>query len=417
MTDWQARIADRVDENFAAETAFLRELVRLPTDTPPGDNAPHAQLTAELLEAMGYRAERHAVPAAEVKAAGLTSLTNLIVRRRFGAGPVMALAAHGDVVPPGDGWTKPPYAGLIEDGRMFGRGVAVSKSDFATYAFALRALEAVGAPLQGTVELHFTYDEEYGGLLGPGYLLQHGLSKPDMAIAAGFSYAVVTAHNGCLQLEASLRGRAAHAAMPESGSDALAAAVDVLNALYAERRSYASIRSSFEGIATPSLNVGVIAGGINTNVVPDKVTLRLDRRIIPEEKSEQVEARLAQVMRQAVEGKPGISLEIRRLLLAAALRPNLAQARLAETVQRHASAVFGEPIGLTASPLYTDARLYGEAGLPVVLYGAGPRTLLQANAKRADENILLADLRRATIVIARVLLDLLGADTGRAMQA
>jgi succinyl-diaminopimelate desuccinylase len=417
MTDWQARIADRVDENFAAETAFLRELVRLPTDTPPGDNAPHAHYTAELLEAMGYRAERHAVPAAEVKAAGLTSLTNLIVRRRFGAGPVLALSAHGDVVPPGDGWTKPPYAGLIEDGRMFGRGVAVSKSDFATYAFALRALEAVGAPLRGTVELHFTYDEEYGGLLGPGYLLRHGLSQPDMAIAAGFSYAVVTAHNGCLQLEASLRGRAAHAAMPESGSDALAAAVDVLNALYAERRSYASIRSSFEGIATPSLNVGVIAGGINTNVVPDKVTLRLDRRIIPEEKSEQVEARLAQVMRQAVEGKPGISLEIRRLLLAAALRPNLAQARLAETVQRHASAVFGEPIGLTASPLYTDARLYGEAGLPVVLYGAGPRTLLQANAKRADENILLADLRRATIVIARVLLDLLGADTGRAMQA
>jgi len=417
MTDWQARIADLVDENFAAEIAFLRELVRLPTDTPPGDNAPHAQHTAKLLQAMGYRAEQHAVPAAEVKATGLTSLTNLIVRRRFAAGPVIALSAHGDVVPPGGGWTKPPYAGLIEDERMFGRGVAVSKSDFATYVFALRALEALGAPLRGTVELHFTYDEEYGGLLGPGYLLRTGLSKPDMAIAAGFSYAVVTAHNGCLQLEASLRGRAAHAAMPESGSDALAAAVDVLNALYAERRSYASIRSGFAGIAAPTLNVGVIAGGINTNVVPDKVTLRLDRRIIPEEGAEEVEARLTQVMRQAVEGKPGITLEIRRLLLAAALRPSPAQTRLAETVQRHASAVFAEPIGLTASPLYTDARLYGEAGLPVVLYGAGPRTLLQANAKRADENILLADLRRATIVIARVLLDLLGADSKRAMRA
>ena len=121
---------------------------------------------------MGFGAERHAVAAAEVKAAGLTSLTNLIVRRRFGDGPVIALNAHGDVVPPGDGWTKPPYAGVIEDGRMYGRGVAVSKSDFATYAFALRALEAVGRPLQGAVELHFTYDEEYGGLLGPGYLLR-----------------------------------------------------------------------------------------------------------------------------------------------------------------------------------------------------------------------------------------------------
>src|SRR5215510_11691988 len=305
-------IAGVVEANFADEIAFLRELVRMPTDTPPGDNAPHGRHAAKLLEAMGFTVEQHPVPAAEVKAAGLVSLINLIVRRSFGPGPVIALNAHGDVVPPGAGWSKPPYAGLIEDGRMFGRGVAVSKSDFATYAFALRAVETVGATLKGTVELHFTYDEEFGGLLGPGYLLRQQLSRPDLVIAAGFSYAVITAHNGCLQLEVSVRGTAAHAAVPETGSDALAAAVDVLNALYAERREYAAIRSGFAGIATPSLNVGVIAGGINTNVVPDKVTLRLDRRIIPEEGAEEVEARLVQVMRQALAGQPGITLEIRR---------------------------------------------------------------------------------------------------------
>jgi succinyl-diaminopimelate desuccinylase len=407
-----ARIADLVEQNFAAEVAFLRELVRVPSDTPPGDNAPHARHAAKLLADMGFQVEQHAPPDAEVEAAGLVSLTNLIVRRTFGPGPVIALNAHGDVVPPGDGWSKPPYAGRIEDGRMFGRGVAVSKSDFATYAFALRALEAAGAELRGTVELHFTYDEEFGGLLGPGYLLRQQLSRPDLAIAAGFSYAVVTAHNGCLQLEVSVRGKAAHAALPESGNDALAAAVDVLNALYGERRGYARVRSRLPGIATPTLNVGLIAGGTNTNVVPDKVTLRLDRRIIPEEDAQAVEVRLGEVIAGAVLGRPGIAVEMRRLLSAAALRPLPGQARLAETVQRHASAVFAEPIGATASPLYTDARLYGAAGVPVVLYGAGPRTLLEANAKRADENILLADLRRATIVVARVLLELLGPETG-----
>jgi acetylornithine deacetylase/succinyl-diaminopimelate desuccinylase-like protein len=409
----QQKIARLVRSSFQEEVEFLRELVRVPTDTPPGDNARHAERTAELLEAMGYAVESFAVPAKQVRAAGLASITNLIVRRRFGgradAGPTIALNAHGDVVPPGEGWTKPPYDGLIEGGRMYGRGVAVSKSDFATYTFALRALEALGRPLQGTVELHFTYDEEFGGLLGPGWLLRTGATKPVLAIGAGFSYAVVTAHNGCLQLEVTVHGNAAHAAMPETGHDALQAAVRILEALYAERDTYAAVKSRVAGIDRPTLTVGRIEGGINTNVVPDKVVVRLDRRMIPEEEPAKVEQRLKAVIRGAVKGLPGIKVDIRRLLLARALSPLPGRERLVEAIRRRASAVFGEPIAATATPLYTDARLYAEAGVPIVLYGAGPRSILEANAKRADENLALEDLERATVVVACVLADLLSA--------
>jgi hypothetical protein len=103
-----------IDAHFDDEVRFLQALVRVPTDTPPGDNAPHAERTAELLAAMGFAAERHPVPAAEVAAGGLASITNLIVRRRFGeGGPVIALNAHGDVVPPGEGWTHDPYGAEI----------------------------------------------------------------------------------------------------------------------------------------------------------------------------------------------------------------------------------------------------------------------------------------------------------------
>ena len=137
-----------IDQHFDEQVAFLQQLVRVPTDTPPGDNAPHAEKTAELLQAFGYTAERHAVPAAEVQAYGMQSITNLIVRRRHGDGPCIALNAHGDVVPPGDGCTVPPYGGLVRDGRLYGRAAAVSKSDFATYAFAVRAL-ADEAKLRG----------------------------------------------------------------------------------------------------------------------------------------------------------------------------------------------------------------------------------------------------------------------------
>ena len=397
-----------INAHFDEEVRFLQELVRVPTDTPPGNNAPHAERTAELLAAMGLIAEKHAVPADAVKAQGMESITNLIVRKPFGAGgPTIALNAHGDVVPPGEGWRHGPYSGDIENGQLYGRASAVSKSDFATYTFAVRALESLGLPLKGGVELHFTYDEEFGGELGPGWLLKNGLTKPDLLIAAGFSYQVVTAHNGCLQMEVTVHGTMAHAAIPETGVDALQAAVAILTALYARNAEYKNLLSKVPGIKHPYLNVGRIEGGSNTNVVPGKVSLKLDRRMIPEEDPVLVEAEVRRTIEQAAAACPGIRVEIKRLLLARSLQPLPGNAALVQALQKHGEAVFGEPVPSSGTPLYTDVRLYGEHGIPAAIYGAGPRTVLESNAKRADEHLDLQDLRRATQVVARTLLELL----------
>lgn len=390
-----------------AEARFLAELVKVRSDNPPGDCAPHGARAAELLEGLGLTVERDPVPEADCRANGMISATNLIVRRRFGDGPTIALNAHGDVVAPGEGWTSDPYGAEIRDGMMYGRGVAVSKSDFATYTYALLALEASNLPLAGTVELHLTYDEEAGGAIGPKRLLDLGLSKPDYAVSAGFSYAVVTAHNGCLHLEVEVKGRSAHAARPDTGHDALEAATGILAAIYAERTGYGAIRSQVPGIVSPSVVVGLIEGGINTNVVPDRIVFRLDRRMIPEEQGETVEARLTEVIEQAAAGYPGISVSVRRVLLAEPFRPLPGVERLVEPFCRHASAVFGTEITTNGLPLYTDARHYTAAGVPTVLYGAGPHSLLDANAHRADERLVLDDLYRATEVVARTLADLL----------
>jgi acetylornithine deacetylase/succinyl-diaminopimelate desuccinylase-like protein len=192
-------------------------------------------------------------------------------------------------VPPGEGWTTDPYGGEIKNGTMYGRGVAVSKSDFSTYAFALKVLKASGLPLRGTVDLHFTHNEEAGGQIGPGWLLKRKLTKPDYVISAGFAYNVVVSHNGCLHLEVRIEGRSAHAARPETGVDALEATTRLLTSLYGLRETYKQTHSNIAGIDHPTLVVGLISGGINTNIVPDAVTLRIDRRIIPEESPEQVE--------------------------------------------------------------------------------------------------------------------------------
>ncbi len=401
-----------VDAHFDEEVQFLQQLIRVPTDTPPGNNAPHAERTAELLKDFGFEAEKYPVPEAEVKAYGMTSITNLIVRRQYATSATdksktIALNAHGDVVPPGEGWTKDPYGGEIVDGKIYGRASAVSKCDFATFTFAVRALEALGSPLKGAVELHFTYDEEFGGEMGPGWLLRHGLTKPDLMIAAGFSYEVVTAHNGCLQMEVTVHGKMAHAAIPHTGVDALQGAVHILNALYAQNTLYRQVTSNIEGIEHPYLNVGRIEGGTNTNVVPGKVVFKLDRRMVPEENPAEVEASIRQVIADAAAACQGISVDIKRLLLAKSMKPMAGNQPLVAAIQKHGQALFDQKIPAMGTPLYTDVRLYAEAGIPGVIYGAGPRSVLESHAKRADERLELEDLRRATKVIARSLRDLL----------
>ncbi len=418
-TQQYAQLDQWIDAHFDEQVKFLQALVQVPTDTPPGNNAPHAAKTTELLKSLGYVAEQFPVPEAEVKAYGLTSLTNLIVRRPFGAGgKTIALNAHGDVVPPGEGWTHPPYGAEIENGHMYGRATAVSKCDFSTFTYALRAVEALRdqqqLALKGNVELHFTYDEEFGGEKGPGWLLDKGVTKPDLMIAAGFSYQVVTAHNGCLQMEVTVHGKMAHAAIPETGVDALQAAVHILNNLYAQNKRYQHITSKVEGINHPYLNVGRIEGGTNTNVVPGTVSFKLDRRMIPEENPQEVEANIRDVIAQAVtefnQGRAQdaqVSIDIKRLLMAHAMKPLAGNAPLVQAIQQHGGDIFGEPIPAMGTPLYTDVRLYVEKGIPGVIYGAGPRTVLESHAKRADERLNLEDLRKATKVISRTLLDLL----------
>ena len=412
MSTSATAIHDFLSAHRSDAECFLADLVRLPSDNPPGDCAPHARRTAEWLRAMGFAVEEHPVPQDLVRQNGMTSCINLVARVKFGTGrgPTIALNAHGDVVPPGAGWTADPYGAEVRGGTMYGRGVAVSKSDFATYAFALRALEAAaaqGARLDGVVELHFTYDEEVGGAIGPPWLLRQQISAPDFAISAGFSYAIVTAHNGALHFEIEVVGKSGHAAEPAKGIDALEAATGILSDLYALRRRYANVESKVPGITSPTLVVGLIAGGINTNVVPDHVSFRLDRRIIPDEDPADVEATLVREIERSGGKWPGITVHVKRILLAQPLLPIPGHEKLVAAIRRHAETILGETLRSTGLPIYTDARHYAAAGVPTVLYGAGPRTLAEANGHRADENLQLDDLHKASEIVALALADLL----------
>ena len=309
-------------------------------------------------------------------------------------------------------WCRPATAGRTtptaarSPRSLYGRAAAVSKSDFASFTFALRALEAVAKPARGSVELHFTYDEEFGGILGPGWLLKNGLTKPDLMIAAGFSYEVVTAHNGCLQMEVTVHGKMAHAAIPTTGVDALQGAVHILNALYAQNTLYRQVTSKVEGITHPYLDVGRIEGGTNTNVVPGKVVFKLDRRMIPEENPVEVEAMIRKVIADAAEQLPGITVEIKRMCgqFDEAARGQQADRRgdpearpgdLRRADQGHGHAALHRRAPLRRS------RHSGRDLRRRSAHGARIACQAQRRARGAQ------DLRRATKVIARTLSDLL----------
>jgi succinyl-diaminopimelate desuccinylase len=398
-----------IDARFPEALALTQALVRIPSDNPAGDCAAHAVATRGLLEGLGFQVIEDVVPSDLVHAHGMISATNLIVRHSFGAGtgPVIALNAHCDVVPPGAGWTSDPYGGEIRDGWLYGRGAAVSKCDVATYAFALRALIDSGLPLNGGIELHITYDEEIGGDIGPGRLVKQGLTRATHAVCAAFSYAVVTAHNGCLHLEVTLHGKSAHAAWSDTGHDSLQAMTGLMGALYAYREQLATVRSTYPGLNSPSLVIGLISGGINTNVVPDKVTIRIDRRILPDETPEQAEADLRALIAREVSAMPGIRAQVTRILLAKPFVPVAGAAELAHVFSQRASVIMEEPVSTVALPLYTDARHYAEAGIPTIMYGAGPKNPLDANGHRADERVPVETIRKATKVIAAACADLL----------
>jgi succinyl-diaminopimelate desuccinylase len=406
----KARMVQWIQEHEEDLISFLKKLVQTPSDNPVGDCLPIARVLEKQLSGLGFEnVSLLEVDEESVKANGMISMANVLATTVFGEGTNVVLNAHGDVVPPGLGWSVDPYGGEIIDGKMYGRGVAVSKSDIAAYTYAVLALNQIKEKLSGSVDLAFTFDEETGGEIGPKWLIDKGHIKPDQAIVAGFSYSAVNAHNGCLHFEIKTTGKSAHAALPHTGIDAIEATSKIVNALYDYRKTLAEKKSSIPGIDFPTLNVGLISGGINTNVVPDECTIRVDRRLIPEEDFGAAETEFRELVHQAVAEISGIKIEIRKILHAKSFGPVPEDTPLVQALDANWKSILKEDgeLPVHGVPLYTDARHFFAAGIPTIMFGVGPKVLEEANGHRADENIRLSDLQAAAKIIACTLYDLL----------
>jgi len=394
----------------AAQFLLLKQLVQTATQARGDGLTQAAEKIAGFLEALEFEVERHAPDTERLEALDRAPVTNLVARKRFGDGPILAFVSHVDTAEAHPGWTFEPLGGDIVDGCLYGLGTVSGKGDLVAQVYAVLALIEAGADLNGAVELHISFDGESGGALGARWLLAQELVKPDMVIAGGPARGVATHSTGTMVLNVEVRGKTAPAHAPEQGADALEAASHALSRLYQFRGGLKGHASEMPGLGAPSLVVENIMAGDATGGVPDFVRFRIDRRLLPEEDPVQVEKQLTNLIGSTIAKMPGTRCRIRRAALIPAMGNDDAVEPLVAALSKTLAAKLNESSEVRGIAYDHEGRHYAAVGIPTVMYGAGPLDPVAAGLHSADENLVLDDLRLATEVLALTAMDLLSKD-------
>jgi len=292
-----------LDEAFAQVAAheaglieILRTLLAIDTGVPPGLGYDRiADVLAEKFAALGFQAENGVVPPERLAQFGLPlegPRVNLVVRREHGR-PRLNVYAHTDTVPAGDGWTYDPFAGTVDGGRIYGRGVADNKGAMACLLIALQIMADVGLePVFDLVGL-FCADEELGQYPGVLYLAEQGyVQGPVLSLEGSQDPNIIEASMGLLDVRVTTHGVSAHSGWNFLGINAVEAMAPILNKLLGLKAEVEMRTSAINALPAPNqpstkltamLNLNVIQGGSRTNVIPATCTLTIDRRYLPEE--------------------------------------------------------------------------------------------------------------------------------------
>jgi len=407
---------DRAAEEIVQLTA---DLVRIPTVNPPGeDYEACAHFLGDFLERRAFDIEYVAADGRPEHTSRFPRV-NVIGTRRGGPGPVVHLNGHIDVVPAGDGWTVDPFGGLVQDGKIFGRGVCDMKAGIAAAVFAAEAIERAGVTLPGTIEISGTVDEESGGFAGVAHLAERG------RIAKGRTDFVIIpepldvdriciGHRGVYWFEVTARGRIGHGSMPFLGVSAidgmgrlLQSVRDDLMPLLASRRTAVPVVPP--GARHATINVNGIDGGqavdgIQTPCVADLCRAVFDRRFLIEEGFDATKREVADLVTRVEAQSNGVRFDVRDLMVVHPTRtPD--DSPVIASLERAVQSVLGRRAELIASPgTYDHKHVARIANVPhCVAYGPGALEL----AHQPDEYCRIDDIVNATKVLALATLDLM----------
>jgi len=413
------RVLAAADSLVDEATAFACDLIRIPTVNPPGAHYDDcARRIGDTLARFGGRVEYLVAEQRPEHTAAHPRVNVLGTWPGAGRGATIHLNGHIDVVPPGHGWSVDPFAGIVRDGFIWGRGAADMKAGLAAAVFAHEAVRRAGIGLAGTIEISGTVDEESGGMAGVAWLAAQG------RIASGRTDAVIipeplgadricVGHRGVYWFEIETRGRVAHGSMPFQGVSAIDHMAAILAHFDAQLRPRLAGRTTALPVIPdearhPTLNVNGIDGGqpidgVQTPCVADRCRAVFDRRFLIEEGFDDTKEEILDLLREAASRTPDLDYAVRDLLVVHPTRTP-PESPLIATVDRALRRVTGRKGTIVLSPgTYDHKHVARIAGIPhCVAYGPG--ALEQAH--QPDERCSIDDLATAIRVLALTILDL-----------
>jgi len=415
------KILNQIEDMRDEIIEFTRELVKIPTENPPGKNYKEfSDFLSKRLEEFGHEVELVEVPEELLdklapQGEGLPRI-NVVSRLPGASGrPLLHFNGHYDVVPAGGGWSVDPYAAVVRDGRIYGRGSSDQKSGIAAQIYAMEAIRRSGIKLRGTLEQSATVDEETGGYAGVGYLVQKGLLTAERV-----DYCVITeclnvdriciGHRGAMWIEVKTYGKKAHGCMPDLGVNAIDKMAVFLHKLNTELRPKIAQRKTDLPVAPPearksSLTPTIIQAGVKVNVVPDECIANFDRRLIPEEDPEEAWREFIELLEQIRREDPEFRYEAKKINEA---KPVLVprDTKVVQVFQEAIRTVLGKEAEFVLSPGFDDQRfVVHDGGLKqCIVYGPG--ILTQAHV--TDEYVPIEDVINSVKVMALAAVELLG---------
>jgi succinyl-diaminopimelate desuccinylase len=415
------RVLAAVDDAAGEMADFAAALVRIPTVNPPGDNyLDCARLIGARLTDCGFAIEYDAAEGRPEHTTRYPRVNVIGTWRGVHARPCVHLNGHFDVVPAGSGWTIDPFAGLIRDGRLYGRGACDMKGGLAAAIYAAEAIRRSGIALAGSIEISGTVDEESGGFAGVAWLAERGRITADridhVIIPEPLNVdRICVGHRGVYWFEIETRGRIGHGSMPFLGVNAVEHMGVILDRMRRDLLPRLASRSTAMPVVPlqarhATLNVNGIAGGqpvdgIQTPCVADRCRAVFDRRFLLEEGFEAAKEEIEALLRQVAADTPALRCELRDLMVVPAVQTPAAS-RVVDSLDRSIRRVLGRAPAQVASPGTYDHKHFDRiAGIrDCVAYGPGILDL----AHQPDEWCGIDDLVSAAKVLALAILDLTG---------
>ncbi len=364
---------------------------------------PAARLVHALLTGWGWE------PRWEEVAPGRPNVSATLRGVRPDTGRRLIVEGHTDVVTPGDpaAWADPPFAGVVHDGRLYGRGTADMKGGVAAALFAAQAIAQTGADFAGTLVLAIVADEE-GMMLGIKDFVARGHADGATAalVCEPEGGRVCIAQKGALRLRVTARGRMAHGAMPESGANPLAALAAFLVGCAVVERQLLEEGGEHRYLGKPYLTPTVLDAGTpaQLNVIPAEAVAYIDIRTTPDTPHPALLARLDALARAVEHDHPERTIAIEVIEDRPPTATDPAEPLVAAVVAAH-MAEWGQTPPFGGVPGATDGTiLWRERGIPIVTYGPGDTTI----PHQVNEFVRLADVHAAARVYVRAILEYLG---------